>query len=1458
MASVTPSSDPQRAPRRRRDLGRLVARLLCFVFALIGAIPLGGGLLLRSAPVHDWAARETARLLEEHLGLEASYSLELSLWPFRVAVTELVVPATDGAGPALTAESVAVRPRFFSLLAGRLDVGDIELDRLRARLVVRDGEVVNVRYSLPDTSADAAPLERAPFQTLALGDLRLDLDIDGTRVVAGPIDADVFAERGLTFDLALRVAGAELIAHRGDAVDEDVLCGLDLRLRYAPEQLLIRRLSLLALADLDPSPGTRGDCQRDGEAELGRVALRMSQLRVTPREEREDELPAIEGRIFARGPGPLVNRYVDMAPVEGWIGFSGDVRFDGSGRLPTITGQLSGAGLGVDGFRLARYLEADLRLTNDVIELPTLRAGFADGDVHVEGVRVAPFESGGTLEVPKLHVTGVKFPGLMRDLDVTPDTIVQWNIDDVRATDVRGTLSPFFLDGSLEAKTDHFAVFDSAWHEAARATMVRAGAARIGGRFRADSDALQFYDTRVRFGSSDLLAKLVSIGFDNSLVLDIPEGAVIDLADIGPLGGLEVSGVARLGVTMRGPAATAPLLADLAVDELTLAGFRVGDVKSSKARFEPLHVDFEDLVAVSGGSQIRLDRARLDFDGPASVSFDAHLRSDRLAIRDFLAVWNMADDPRYDGIDGAGRVEADVHYALGGPEDRCASGVLAVDGRVALDQLELFDERYASAEADFHLHWWDMDAGDHGYDLRVPSMTLRKGTGAIVGSLTVNPGAKLRGQLVASAIPLSSIDALGVYSRQWDGVVNGVARLGGTLGAFEVTANVDVSPLRQGRTQMPASHLRVHFEPVAPPAPVGRTRCGHGISPPFDLARHRRDESDGAIRVSGEIWDGQIQVDDLRITRQRSKVVSGRLSLVSLDLGAVAATVPGWADDGLGPSGNLSGQLALGHLPLDRLTEARAELTLGAMNVAAEGFRVELASPSAKVVLAEGELTSHGLAWSVETPLGQRGIFDLDARISRGQQLDATLALRETSLGTLAPLLPGVERADGTVSARLTAHGPLSAPKYAGALEIHNGRVFLERLDSPIDSLELALALDNSGFSIQQGSARIGGGTLQLSGAAPLAGTQLGRMSLGLRARDVVLPLGDGIRVTVDSDLEAVHDPGRSGSGHGALPRVTGTIDVVSAEYRRPMSVTADLAALTARGKKTNVDGYDPSRDNVELDVLVRSKNPMRVENDLVEGELRIDSSGLRISGTDQRYGAVGAVQVVPGGRVRLRRNAFEIRQGIVRFNDPTRIAPQVDLTASTEYRRYDDPGRSENQVAASGTAGSSSLGGSWRIHLHAYGEPENLRVDLTSDPALAQDDIFLLLTVGLTRAELDQTRNAGLGSSVALEALGTLSGADQAVTEVVPVIDDFRFGSAYSTRTGRTEPTVTIGKRLSDRIRANVTTSLSDSSEVRSNLEWRMSPRVSIEGAYDNVKDIGANSLGNVGGDVRWRLEFE
>jgi translocation and assembly module TamB len=279
----------------------------------------------------------------------------------------------------------------------------------------------------------------------------------------------------------------------------------------------------------------------------------------------------------------------------------------------------------------------------------------------------------------------------------------------------------------------------------------------------------------------------------------------------------------------------------------------------------------------------------------------------------------------------------------------------------------------------------------------------------------------------------------------------------------------------------------------------------------------------------------------------------------------------------------------------------------------------------------------------------------------------------------------------------------------------------------------------------------------------------------------------------------------------------------------------------------------------VDFDIFIHSRTPLRINNELIEAELALDKSGLELVGTNQHFGLRGQLQAKPAGRIHLRQHVFEIREGSVLFDDSTRINPRVDLRATTEYRRYS----SQNASAVSGPSGGSgtdsrsALGGRWRITMHAHGNADELHIDLTSDPALSPDDVFMLLTVGVTRTEVNQAQSASMVSSVALEALGTLSGADRTVRNTIPVIDDFRFGSAYSARTGRTEPTVTIGKRLADRIRATVTSGLAESREVRSNLEWQLNRRLSVETSYDNVNDISSSQLGNLGADIRWRVEF-
>ena len=72
--------------RRRRDWGRIVTRILCALFAVVGVIPLVAGGLARLDSVQRWAAERTTQLLRDKLGLEARYELELRPWPLSSSV----------------------------------------------------------------------------------------------------------------------------------------------------------------------------------------------------------------------------------------------------------------------------------------------------------------------------------------------------------------------------------------------------------------------------------------------------------------------------------------------------------------------------------------------------------------------------------------------------------------------------------------------------------------------------------------------------------------------------------------------------------------------------------------------------------------------------------------------------------------------------------------------------------------------------------------------------------------------------------------------------------------------------------------------------------------------------------------------------------------------------------------------------------------------------------------------------------------------------------------------------------------------------------------------------------------------------------------------------------------------------------------------------------------------------
>ncbi|MCH2110046.1 MAG: translocation/assembly module TamB, partial [Polyangiaceae bacterium] len=1274
------------------------------------------------------------------------------------------------------------------------------------------------------------------------------------------IDFDAYAQPELNFDIALRMGEATITTQRDEVIDRDRICSLDLRAELNRKEVLIRRLNLRGNADLEHQ-GTAPSC---ASATTNRVDVGASSLRI----KLDDEgVEAANGSLFLRAPLGVVQRIPDSTAFTGWTALSGEVAWNRNMRLPEFVGQVSGADVGLVGsadsastiFSEAFYI--DLALANDVIRIPHMEAKYAGGQAILQRVEIEPFAKRVPLSIAHIDTQGVNFPELMRYLDQTDHSWVDWDFGHTVIDNVRGTIAPFYIDGKVFAETDRFRVYDRGFDEPSRQTMVHVDNATVDGRFRAHSEALDFYQTEITFKNSRLPVDLVRIGFANRLAVKISEPATIDLEQISPIGALDLSGLATLTVDLEGAMDDPPLEATLDVSRLGIGGFQAGDIKAKSVHFQPLYVEFLEVEGVKERLEYKIPRLLLDFDSDASVAVHAGLVSENFYLKEFFEVFHFEDDPRLQNITGSGRVEASIHYLLGGQEDACKSGRLRLGGRSTFGDLQLMGESYSGARGNFELDWFDLDAGLTGASLRVPALSLEKGSGSIYGSIEMAPGGRLAGDFIGTRVPAARIDALHAFLGTTDGYITGTGSIDGTVDRLEVSSTIYVSPLQSGKSILGASALELRVEPTTRPvASSGQvSACGRPI--PLQQSQAATDLSDGDFVINGHLFQRSVELTNLRLTQQTHPIISGKAKLNALNLGKLGPILPGAAELASLPTTELTGELMLQSLPIDQPIRAEGELQLQAATVDVRGTQIQLASQKAKIRAHQGEIHSSGLVFAVAaaTDTDQTGLVDVKLNLSEKKGLASHLYLRPTSLNVIQGSLPGVIRAEGSLTAGVHLRGSFADPKISGEFNLKDGAFYFEDIPAPITELNLGGVLTEKGFFLKRSSQGLwGDGVFQLSGAAPyVARGRFGQARVHWSGKNILLPFDSDFQVAFSGELDLVIPIGNYGK---QLPRLTGNLSLDSGYYRKPMAVSADLAQLTGRGKKSDVDTYIPELDIFALDIVVNTKRPFEVENALLTTAIDAPSPGIRLTGTDQRFGAVGTIIIPEGGRLQLRGNEFEIQQGTIRFSDGERLRPEIDLTALTEYRRNADSSTNLNSGDTSTDSGGGSnvpLAGNWRISLHAFGPPEDLQVEFASDPPLAQDDIFLLLAVGLTRAELDQARNSGVGQSVALEALGSLSGAESAVTKNVP-IDEFRFGSTWSSRTGRSEPTVTIGKKLSKRLRASVTTGLSDASSVQSNLQYKATENMSLEGSYDNSQGTVSAFGGNLGGDIRWRIEFE
>ncbi|WP_394825937.1 translocation/assembly module TamB domain-containing protein [Pendulispora albinea] len=1454
--------------------------MLCVILAVIALLPPLVVLAVRSTFLQRWATSQLDQLIRSK-GIVAEYDVVPRLWPLSIELRGVRVESNDGGEPLLVAQRVAVRPKFFGLLSGKLAIEQVDIDGPKVRVVLKDGKLANLGLELPksDPNKPSGPLH-VPSGSFAITDGELDLDIEGVKLKTQGFDVDVTSDddpqEGATLEIALRMGKAHVsrtrvISPQMTAHDEDTLCLIDGRVRVDPRAIAVHRLQILGAADLDPGAGSAPPCKLpDEDPRNVELALTHTTVRLPTK---PGDLPHVEGHVTARTPLAIGAKAGPFPETDGWISVDADVRYLEGMSFPDVNGKIRGHRLRIEKYQLASELESEIAVTKGAITSPRTTIGIADGVATLTNVQVEPLVKGIPLHAT-VDVKDASFTTLMRELGVSQHPHVTWDLKEVKVPHFGGTIEPLRLDGDMTAHTPNLAVFDKAVDDPARQRAIGVKEAQLAAHIAVRPDALQFKAIRATLPKSTIEGGFASIGFHEDLVVDVPQ-AIVDLSEISPLGSIPISGKAQASVKMNGLFGDPRLEADTSIEDFVLSGIPFGHVTAGHATLRGLTVELTGVKATKNKSSYEMPSGKLDFGGAANMLMDAVVASNGFAVRDFFNLFQMDEDPRFAEIDGIFTTNSTLHVALGGPQDRCKGGYLDIAGHAHMRDVKLFGEAFDDGDLDLNYEWIDRLAGLNGARIDVHAATLRKvrpkpdgiAVGTVFGSAKVDHG-NLNGSVVVQGIPLSRVQSLGSAGAEIDGSVSGFAQVSGTIDAYKVQGNMDITPLLVRGTRLAGSHVDVAMIQQEPELKksIGKTACGAPMYPEFDKATYDPGAFAGEYRVSGDLFGGQLKASDFVMTREKNALITGKLAAKKLDLGALlrVAKPPVATDDVEAAAqpqpleGELSGELTIARVRQNDLAHAELSFVPESMTLGRAGQKVTMRPTSSVVYVKDNTIGVPPLTFDLQAGKGLRGTITVRGaarKWSTAPELAFNAELMPIDLGVLVGAVPKLERAQGTLGGSLYVTGKASAPEMNGVLSVRGGEFIVDGLPGPITAVELDVQADSSEVRISRGSAKFAGGTVAVTGHLPISGFTVGAGEVNLRGRNLRLAPWDGIATTLDADLLLqVAAPSTRADAKAPLPQIVGDVLLTSGEYTRPISLTTDLSALGMRAKRTVVESYDPSLDAVNLDIQVKNRGPLRIHNNLAEVELNIDPAGLRVTGTNQRMGLRGEVRAQQGGRVRFRSTEFEVRQAVVRFDDPTRIDPNIDVVATTEYRRY-----GSSSAAAGGAGGRTA--GLWRITLHAYGDTDNLRLDLTSDPPLSQEDIVLLLTVGMTRTEVDQLQQSGgaaLGAGVALEALSTATGADRAVTSAIPVIDDFRFGSGYSSRSGRTEPQVTIGKRITDDIRASVTTGLSEDRELRSNIEWRLSQRTSVLGSYDNVNDVSSSNIGNLGLDLRWRLEFQ
>ena len=595
--------------------------------------------------------------------------------------------------------------------------------------------------------------------------------------------------------------------------------------------------------------------------------------------------------------------------------------------------------------------------------------------------------------------------------------------------------------------------------------------------------------------------------------------------------------------------------------------------------------------------------------------------------------------------------------------------------------------------------------------------------------------------------------------------------------------------------------------------------------PQVELAVRGQDVAVAKVPIGAADVEARLDGTRLAVTGRTSgarvevtAVTTGEMPFqasAELDVQDVMRFVPG------GPPAGLRARVrgrATAQGVLADLAASRAEVRLGEVRGGYGEFQVDNAAPvwvtvqDRRVAVRSLELRGPNTQFAVAGAREPSGALALDAR--------GALDLR-----LLGGLLPGVADPRGQLLLEAHVGGTTSEPLLVGAGTLREAGFRMRELPVVFTGLSGEVAFSQNRMLFDRLTAAVNGGRAELDGEVELVRFFPARVRVGAQVEEVPLRVPQWLPSVVTGRLQA------AGSWDAML--LSGKLHVARALYSDPVDLEKRLVEV--RRQRVEPRPIDRAGEWLSLDIALAVDGDARIENDVARAGLRGD---LTLTGTLASVGLVGTLTMTPGSRGTFRGNEFVLSHAVVDFTDRRKVRMSLDVHGEAQVREY-------------------------QVFMHLLGPYESPTLQLTTQPALSQQDIVTLLSLGYTTRDAAAAGAvAGVATAAAAQALFTASGLDDQVRRFVPrgrVLRDFtvRITSAYSEGVGQVVPRAEFeSKVLDDRLRLRYQAPLTSARGQSAQAELRLGTHTSLQYQWDTDNPDVASG-GDHGIDLKLRWEW-